>query len=107
MILIIALTFLVIIVSSYIFSSLRQNNIKLAGKHVMVTGGSKGIGKAIAFEAVRAGANVSILARNADDLDSTKLAILKIVSSPETQKVATFSVDVSSDLYTLEQVSAV
>ena len=37
----------------------------LKGKHVMVTGGSSGIGKAVAVAVARRGAHVSILARNA------------------------------------------
>lgn len=36
----------------------------LKGCHVLVTGGSSGIGKAVALEAVRRGASVTLLARN-------------------------------------------
>ena len=36
----------------------------LKGCHLLVTGGSSGIGKAIALEAVRRGASVTLLARN-------------------------------------------
>jgi len=41
----------------------------LAGKTAVVTGGTKGIGRAIAESLVRAGFNVSISARNADEIE--------------------------------------
>ena len=44
--------------------------MNLAGKTAVVTGGSKGIGRAIAAALVRAGANVSISARHEDEVAS-------------------------------------
>jgi len=46
----------------------KQTVQDLKGKHVMITGGSSGIGKAVATAFARRGANVSILARNAQKL---------------------------------------
>ncbi len=44
----------------------------LAGKRVVVTGGSKGIGKAIALAFTKKGANLSICARGEADLSTTQ-----------------------------------
>jgi 3-oxoacyl-[acyl-carrier protein] reductase len=46
-----------------------------AGKRVVVTGGSRGIGRAIALGFAAAGANVSICARGAAALESTRAEI--------------------------------
>jgi len=43
----------------------------LQDKHAIVTGGSRGIGKAIARELAREGADVAIVARNKGDLEAT------------------------------------
>jgi len=46
-------------------------DLGLQGKHAIVTGGSKGIGKAIARELAREGVDVAIVARTKADLDAT------------------------------------
>jgi len=43
----------------------------LQGKHAIVTGGSRGIGKAIALELAREGADVAIVARSKEDLEAS------------------------------------
>lgn len=64
-------------------------------KHVIITGGSSGIGKAIAILLIQSGANISILARTQSQLDAIKaeLEVLKI--HPE-QEILTISVDISA-----------
>lgn len=62
----------------------KKTNFK--GKHVLITGGSKGIGLSLAEEALARGANVSIIARNTADLQAaqTKLQDLgpgKVISA--------------------------
>ena len=46
-------------------------DLGLQGKHAIVTGGSRGIGKAIARELAREGVDVAIVARNNEDLEAT------------------------------------
>src|SRR5260370_38914806 len=46
-------------------------DLGLQGKHAIVTGGSRGIGKAIARELAHEGADVAIVARNKADLEAT------------------------------------
>ncbi|CDW54506.1 3 ketodihydrosphingosine reductase [Trichuris trichiura] len=64
-----------------------------SGYHVLITGGSKGIGKAIALEAVRRGADVSIIARNADALEQTAEELR--LASGEGQKIFWYTADLS------------
>src|ERR1700684_1393991 len=46
-------------------------DLGLQGKHAIVTGGSRGIGKAVARELAREGVDVAIVARNKADLEAT------------------------------------
>ena len=43
-------------------------DLGLQGKHAIVTGGSRGIGKAIALELAREGVDVAIVARSKEQL---------------------------------------
>lgn len=69
----------------------------LHGKHVVITGGSSGIGKSVAMEVARMGANVTLIARDEEKLQRTKLEVMKNCLYPEQQKVVYYSVDVSGN----------
>ncbi|HET6245566.1 MAG: SDR family oxidoreductase [Bacteroidetes bacterium] len=47
-------------------------NLDLTNKHAIVCGSTQGIGKAVAMELARMGANVVLVARNIDNLTATK-----------------------------------
>ena len=55
-------------------------DLQLHGKTAIVTGGSRGIGKAIALELATEGVNVAIVARNRDLLDQTALELSKLTN---------------------------
>lgn len=48
-----------------------DNPFDLTGRHIVVTGGGRGLGRGIALAAARAGAVVSVLARSEDQLHET------------------------------------
>lgn len=71
--------------------------------HVLITGGSSGIGKAIAIELVKYGFSITLLARNQEKLNEAKFEIEKLLKF-ENQKISVMSVDVSKDYTDVENV---
>lgn len=66
----------------------------LAGKRVVISGGSSGIGKALAVLCAQAGAHVAILARDAGRLEAARA---EIAAAGKGTKVLAVSVDVTDD----------
>jgi NAD(P)-dependent dehydrogenase (short-subunit alcohol dehydrogenase family) len=65
--------------------------VRLDGRSAIITGGSKGLGLAMAKEFAASGADVAILARSPESLDEAKA----IASAGASGRVATFACDVS------------
>ncbi|MGE2736302.1 SDR family oxidoreductase [Mycolicibacterium vaccae] len=66
--------------------------LNLAGKKAFVTGGSKGIGKAVALQLAREGVDVAITARGAADLEITA----KEIATETGRKIVPLAGDMSS-----------
>ena len=64
----------------------------LQGKHAIVTGGSRGIGKAIARELAREGVDVAIVARNKGDLEATA----RELAAETNRRIVPLAADVTS-----------
>ncbi|XP_063494830.1 3-ketodihydrosphingosine reductase isoform X3 [Symphalangus syndactylus] len=77
--------------------------LALPGAHVVVTGGSSGIGKCIAIECYKQGAFITLVARNEDKLLQAKKEI-EMHSINDKQVVLCISVDVSQDYNQVENV---
>ncbi|XP_074644566.1 3-ketodihydrosphingosine reductase-like isoform X1 [Tubulanus polymorphus] len=82
---------------------LGPKQLNLLGSHVLITGGSSGIGKAIAIETVKRGACVTIFARKMDLLLAAKKEVEQHISDSSKQKVLIYSVDVASDFESVEK----
>ncbi|XP_046623969.1 3-ketodihydrosphingosine reductase [Neodiprion virginianus] len=79
----------------------RQKQIR--NKHVVVTGGSSGIGKCIAIDAARRGAHVTIIARDLKKLEAAKHEILQACKHKDVQKVECVSLDIGSNYENVEK----
>ncbi|XP_056680213.1 3-ketodihydrosphingosine reductase isoform X2 [Monodelphis domestica] len=77
--------------------------LALPGAHVVVTGGSSGIGKSIAIECYKQGAFITLVARDENKLLQAKKEIEKH-SINDKQVVLCISVDVSQDYGQVENV---
>ena len=105
MILTVCLSLVIFIASGYYFKSvILRKKPSLIGKHVLITGGSKGIGLSAAEYCLSLGASVTIVARDQETLDGAKMSLLKHLPSNSRQKVQAFSMDVTSDVSLVEQM---
>src|SRR5271167_387383 len=67
-------------------------DLGLHDKHAIVTGGSRGIGKAIARELAREGVDVAIVARNKADLEATA----RELAAETNRRIVPLAADVTS-----------
>lgn len=84
----------------YVLTTRDANVIQdLWGKHVVITGGSSGIGKAAAFEAARLGAHVTVIGRDVSKLENTVKEIVENLKNVEKkdQVIQYAALDVTSD----------
>ncbi|XP_015788580.1 3-ketodihydrosphingosine reductase [Tetranychus urticae] len=80
----------------------RKANIK--GKHVLISGGSKGIGLEVAAQCFQQGAKVTILARDENGLKEAKKYICSKSEEKRDSEVIYFPVNVSKDYELLETI---
>lgn len=67
--------------------------------HVVISGGSKGIGKALATRYAQLGANVTIIARSLPDLEQAKRDIERARRRPQKQRINIVSLDLTRLTY--------
>lgn len=64
---------------SLAYARVTRPGLDVRGKHVLVTGGSTGLGLAVARKFAEGGASLTILSRNQSNLDNAKAAIEEAV----------------------------
>ena len=69
-----------------------MNSRKLEGKTALITGASKGLGKAMALALAEAGARLALVSRNLDQLNDTAAAVSKLGA-----EAAVFQTDVTDE----------
>ncbi|PSN33671.1 3-ketodihydrosphingosine reductase [Blattella germanica] len=91
----------VILLLKRFFLSSKQPTLN--NKHVVITGGSSGIGKSVAIEAAKLGANVTVIARDVVKLEQTVTEVTKQCIHPDKQKVQYISLDISDNYEDVEK----
>lgn len=76
-------------------NSQKENQRYPAGTHVIISGGSKGIGKSLAKRFAELGTHVTIIARNENDLREAKNEIEKSRKLADVQQIRTVSLDLT------------
>lgn len=66
-------------------------NLDLTGKRALVCGSTQGIGKAVAYELAIMGAHVTLLARNAEELEKTRAGLMNYKNQRHHLLVADFT----------------
>jgi 3-oxoacyl-[acyl-carrier protein] reductase len=81
-------------------------DLGLAGRRTIVTGGSKGIGKAIAAELMAEGAAVTICSRHRDELDAAAAELVKRLPDESAGSVRAMPCDVTDPGQVAEFIEA-
>jgi 3-oxoacyl-[acyl-carrier protein] reductase len=81
-------------------------DLGLAGRRAVVTGGSKGIGKAIAAELMAEGAVVVICSRHRDELDAAAVELVKQLPDGSAGQIRAMPCDVTEPRQVAEFVEA-
>ncbi|XP_022103395.1 3-ketodihydrosphingosine reductase-like [Acanthaster planci] len=100
--LVISIIIVFIVTFVWLSSSIKPKLLDLKQAHVVITGGSSGIGKAVAAEVLKQGANVTILARNQTRLQKAKEDLQQYIKDKDNQKILCISVDVSHEYAAVE-----
>ncbi|XP_038070366.1 3-ketodihydrosphingosine reductase-like isoform X1 [Patiria miniata] len=93
---------LIVISLLWLSFSVKPKLMELKQAHVVITGGSSGIGKAVAAEVLKQGANVTILARNQARLQKAREELQQYIKDKDNQKILGISVDVSHEYTAVE-----
>ncbi|EPB87437.1 hypothetical protein HMPREF1544_05747 [Mucor circinelloides 1006PhL] len=83
------------VAGDFIYRKLTRVPFKAAGKHCFITGGSTGLGKSLAVQLVKEGADVCIVARRVSELEAAAEEV-KSNCLNENQKVIYISADVTN-----------
>ncbi|XP_037026289.1 3-ketodihydrosphingosine reductase [Bradysia coprophila] len=95
----IAITILLHIGVLFFLTKKKPKKYPLLGRHVVVTGGSQGIGLWAAVYCARLGAHVTIIARNPQALEKAQSLIKEHVEHPEVQVIRCKSFDLATSTY--------
>ncbi|CAO3622943.1 unnamed protein product [Cunninghamella blakesleeana] len=86
---------LLAIIAERLYHHVTKPPFKPLGKHCFITGGSTGLGKGLAIELAKAGADITIIARRLEELEKAVIEI-KSHCQNKSQKVIAISADVTS-----------
>ncbi|XP_014475990.1 PREDICTED: 3-ketodihydrosphingosine reductase [Dinoponera quadriceps] len=95
---------IVLLILKHFFWTGRLKNVK--NKHIVVTGGSSGIGKHVAITAAKHGANVTIIARNVHKLEVARKEILNARANKDEQMVEHLSLDIGANYENVDKALA-
>lgn len=88
--------FILLSIALYLTIDKKIRYKNLNGKHVVITGGSSGIGKAAAVTAASYGADVTIIGRDVEKLQAALVEIKAKCKAPDTQKIQFTSLNVTA-----------